>query len=183
MAAFGLLVSGGDEKETFWFFEAILEKSHEQIPFDGMKGFYELEFPLLMQYLNTFKDLFAEWIPDLFEHFDNEGLPDQMWIQKWFMTCFLYSFPFGLCIRFWDNILAFGTRFIFNISLSLLSLLKDQLIELEFSLINDFFKSLKDDTHLENPLLPPYELIIEEAQKIYIGDDKINRLFVKHSRP
>jgi hypothetical protein len=54
------------------------------------------------------------------------------------------------------------------------------LLELEFALINDFFKDLKDDSHLENSLLPPYELIIEEAQKIYIPEDKIKKLFQRH---
>jgi len=125
MAAFPLMISGGNEKETFWFFSALLQSQHNQIPFDGLKSFYEAEFPLLMQYLKVFQDLFREWIPDLWQHFQNESIIDQMWIQKWFMTCFLYSFPLGLCIRCWDNILAFGTRFIFNISLSILSLLKD----------------------------------------------------------
>jgi len=96
------------------------------------------------------------------------------------MTCFLYSFPLGLCIRLWDNILAFGTRFIFNISISILLLLRDQLIELEFCDINEFFKCLKDDTHLDKALLPPIEKIIEQAQKIYIGEDKIKELFMKH---
>ena len=107
------------------------------------------EFPLLIQYLKVFQELFKEWIPDLWDHFEMEGLPDQMWIHKWFMTCFLYSFPLGLCIRIWDNILAFGTRFMFNISLAILNLLKDQLLELDFNDINEFFKSLKDDSHLD----------------------------------
>ena len=90
-------------------------------------------------------------------------VPDQMWIHKWFMTCFLYSFPMGLCLRIWDNLLAFGTRFMFNICLAILKLLKDQLIELEFTDINEFLKALKDDGHLSEKLLPPVEQIIEEA--------------------
>lgn len=65
----------------------------------------------------------------------------------------------------------------FNISLSILSLLKDQLLDLDMCDINEFFKSLKDDSHLQSKLLPPYELIIQEAVKIYISDDKINTLF------
>ena len=94
-------------------------------------------------------DLLKEGIPDLYNHFFKEQLQEEMWVYKWFMSIFLYSFPLGLCIRFWDNILAFGTRFIFNISLALLSLMKEQLLELDFCEINEFFKSLKDDTHLD----------------------------------
>ena len=125
LAGFILMVSGGKEKESFWFFRALLEKSYQPIPFDGLTGFYEQGFSLLMQYLNVFKDLLSEQIPDLYQHFQDENLPDQVWIHKWYMSCFLYSFPMGLCIRIWDNILAHGTRFLFNISLSILNLLKD----------------------------------------------------------
>ena len=174
------MVSGGQEKETFWFFYAILEKSHQQIPFDGLSGFFEEEFPLLMQYLSMFKDLFEEYIPELHSHFENEMLPDQLWIQKWFMSCFLYSFPMGLCIRIWDNLLAYGTRFLFNASLAILYLLKEQLLELDFSDINDFFKALKDDEHLDQKLLPPFEEIIEQAQQIDIPNERIKELFDKH---
>lgn len=114
-----------------------------------------------MQYLSIFKDLFEEYLPELFSHFENENLPDQLWIQKWFMSCFLYSFPMGLCIRIWDNLLAYGTRFLFNVSLAILFMLKDQLMDLDFSDINDYFKALKDDGHLDQNLLPPFEDIIE----------------------
>jgi len=121
MVAFILMISGGNEKETFWFFYAILEQQDDEgIPFDGLAGLYMENFPLLMQYLGVFRDLFEKYIPDLFEHFQNEFLPDILWIQKWFMTCYLYSFPMELCIRIWDNILAYGTRFLFNVTLSIL---------------------------------------------------------------
>ena len=36
----------------------------------------------------------------------------------------------------------------FNISLAILKLEKNQLIQLEFGDINEFFKALKDDGHL-----------------------------------
>jgi len=49
MVAFILMVSGGNEKQTFWFFYAILEKEEgEGIPFDGLTGLYMENFPLLM---------------------------------------------------------------------------------------------------------------------------------------
>jgi len=125
LVGFILCVSGGNEKESFWFFYSMLEKSQQEIPFDGLSGFFETEFPLLMQYLSVFKELFEEFINDLYLHFLEEMVPDQMWIHKWFMTCFLYSFPMGLCLRIWDNLLAFGTRFMFNVCLAILKLLKD----------------------------------------------------------
>ena len=128
LAGFGLMVSGGREKESFWFFVSLLEKSSD----GGLSRFFTSGFPLLMQYLNVFKDLFSEHLPDLHAHLEAEGFPDQLWIYKWFMSCFLYSFPLGLCIRVWDCILARGPRFMINISLSILTLTQEQLIELDF---------------------------------------------------
>jgi len=39
------------------------------IPFDGLFGFYADGFPLLMQYLAVFDDLFQEELPELHSHF------------------------------------------------------------------------------------------------------------------
>jgi hypothetical protein len=132
-----------------------------------------------MQYTSMFKELFREQIPELSEHFENEGIPDQLWIQKWFMSFFLYSFPLGLCIRIWDNLLSYGTRFLFNVSLSILFLLKDQLLELDFEKINEFFTILKDDERQEHKYLPPFEDIIEQAQEIDIPHERFKELFNK----
>lgn len=163
MAGFVLLVSGAKEKETFWFFNSILEKSSEPIPFDGLSGFYQLDFPLLIQYMAMFNELFEEYIPELFEHFQNQCMPDQLWLQKWFMSCYLYSFPFGLCVRIWDNLLASGTRFLFNVGLAILDILKEDLLGLDFADINEFFQLMKNDDHCDREILPPIEDVIYAA--------------------
>jgi len=177
LAGFILLVSGGKEKESFWVFLSLLEKSSN----DGLSGFYAHGFPLLMQYLNVFGDLFGEHLPDLRAHLEAEGFPDQLWIYKWFMSSFLYSFPLGLCIRIWDNIFARGPRFMFNISLSILNLVQEELLELDFGEINDFFNSLlnKDDRESSEGVLDK-EKIIEGAQKIEISGEHLNELFQKY---
>ena len=69
MVAFFLMMSGGNEKETFWFFYALLEKFTGGIHFDGLSGFYIEEFPLLIQYMGVFRDLFEKYLPDLHQHF------------------------------------------------------------------------------------------------------------------
>ena len=71
-----------------------------------------------------------------------EGVPDALWLNKWFLTLFLYTFPLGLCIRIWDNILADGTKFIFKVALAILKLTEKDLLKLDFNGINDYFKSL-----------------------------------------
>jgi len=85
-----------------------------------------------------------------------------------------------LCIRIWDNILAYGTRFLFNITLALLELLQDRLLTLDMCQIDEFFKLLKDDDHAEEKQLPPCELIIDTAQKIDIPKDELDDLLKRH---
>jgi len=51
----------------------------------------------------------------------------------------------NLCIRIWDNLLAYGTRFLFNTTLALLNLIKDKLMELDMAEIDEYFKLLKED--------------------------------------
>ncbi len=40
------MMSGGDEKESFWFFQSLFEKSSKYASFDGLKGLLYAEFPL-----------------------------------------------------------------------------------------------------------------------------------------
>lgn len=88
--------------------------------------------------------LFKEMLPNLHQHFENEMLPELLWITKWFQSCFLYSFPPGLCLRIWDCMLAFGTRFLISAALAILKLLENQLLQLTLGEINDLFKELKE---------------------------------------
>ena len=109
-------------------------------------------------------------MPELHSHFDD--IPDLLWINKWFQTCFLYSFPLGLCIRIWDNILADGTKFFFKVALAILRLVEGDLLQLEMTDINEFFKRFIDSDP-SYPLLPDYEKIIQEANKFKITDAQI----------
>ena len=111
----------------------------------GLDGFFSHSFPMLEKFLSVFDTLFEEFLPDLHDHFKNEGIPDLLWIHKWFQYCFLYSFPLGLCIRIWDNIWATGTKFLFQAAIAILKLIKNDLIELGFGDINERFKKLKDE--------------------------------------
>lgn len=176
IGGFILMVSGSREKESFWLFSALLAKHKISEPkMGGLNGFFSEGFPTLLKYVQVFHVLFDEYLPTLKEHLAD--LPDLLWINKWFQTCFLYSFPLGLCIRVWDNILADGTKFFFKFSLAVLSLVEKDLLVLDFSAINEFFKSMKDDEENQYNLLPDFERIIAEAYKFKITDDKVEAIY------
>jgi hypothetical protein len=50
----------------------------------GLHGFFSQGFPLLLKFLKIFNILFEELLPELFAHFQEEGIPDLLWIHKWF---------------------------------------------------------------------------------------------------
>ena len=174
IAGFILMVSGSREKESFWFFCGLLTKRKSVEPvMGGLNGFFSDGFPTLLKYVRVFHYLFEQAMPELHAHFD--GIPDLLWINKWFQTCFLYSFPLGLCIRIWDNVLADGTKFFFKVALAILRLVESELIGLEMTEINEFFKSFIDG-NTSYKLLPDYEKIISEAHKFKITDAQIDEI-------
>ena len=138
----------------------------------GLNGFFSDGFPILLRNVRVFHELMDIYLPELHEHLTELGTPDLLWINKWFQTCFLYSFPLGLCIRIWDNILADGTKFFFKVTLAILKLVESELMKLDFSEINEYFKSFNEKDS-QYKLLPDYEVIIKEAEKFKITDELI----------
>jgi hypothetical protein len=58
VVGFILLVNGGIEEESFWFFKNILEKTpntdRDELRFEGLARFYSEGFRLLTQYSSIF---------------------------------------------------------------------------------------------------------------------------------
>lgn len=69
LAGFSLVMSGGNEKEAFWFLYSVLEETHVHIRFDGSYRFYSDGFPQCFQYMEVFDDLLQERMPALQSHF------------------------------------------------------------------------------------------------------------------
>ena len=111
----------------------------------------------------------------------------------------MVNFPMDLSIRIWDNLLAYGTRFHFNICLSILETLEHRLIDMNMVQLIEFFKTLAFDVYhdednqiqrtdsqadlktevVEKEVLN-IEHIIERAQTIYIPSERLKALFEKH---
>ena len=79
----------------------------------------------------------------------------------------------GLTLRIWDNILASGTQFLFHVTLSILTIYKDKLIDQDAPRILEIFNLFKEDDEMA---LPPIELMIQTAWKMDLDDDKISEL-------
>jgi TBC1 domain family member 10 len=89
---FILLVSGGKEEETFWFFVSLAQGNESHFS-PGIEQFYTEGFPLYYQYVEHFNNIFESQLPEVKTHFDTLDYSGPVWLQKWFITLFLYSFP------------------------------------------------------------------------------------------
>jgi hypothetical protein len=95
VAAFMLLISGGNEIEVFYMLCEIVDKFH-------LDGVYKEGMPYLPTLLSTFNRVFEIKMPMLYEHFQEEMIPDHIWIGKWMMTLCCDSFPLPVVVRIWD---------------------------------------------------------------------------------
>ena len=142
VAGFLLLISDGNEEESFQFFASML--THSRYP---LAGLYENGFPLLGIYIKSFETLFSRHLPGLKSHLDTHSVPCLLWLTKWLHTLFLYSFPFILCIRVWDHIISndyntgtgsSNTSFIFKFTLAVLKKHEEEIMaERDLVGIND----------------------------------------------
>ncbi|CAI2386137.1 unnamed protein product [Moneuplotes crassus] len=184
LMGFFLMVNGGNDEEAFWLFVAITKKNqnfHMVGNFEGgLEGFYADKFPLYHQFVYQFDKLFEKKIPKLKAHFDNIGYPAPVWLQKWFMTLFLYSFPMKLCIRLWDNLLVEGLVYIFKFPLAIMEILESTLLKCNFEEVNEILSNLrtKDDPDLQDSaaVLPSTEKIMLKARKIKLAHEELQAL-------
>ncbi len=118
LAGFLLIVSGSKEEDCFWTLVALMKRKvpGDRLEVDGLRGLYCENFPLLRIMLGLFESVLAAENPGLKEHLRQIGLPNEIWLQQWVSSLFLYSFPVGCCVRFWDAILVHGVSFILPIS-------------------------------------------------------------------
>lgn len=72
--------------------------------------------------------------------------------------------------------LVHGTRYVFQVSIAILRLIQQDLLQLDIQGVNDYFKSFKDDDQLNGKLLPPTEQIISESFKVKLNEDWIDEL-------
>lgn len=85
-----LIIIGYSEEDSFWMFVHIASNRRYLL-----LGLYEDGFPLSNACTSLFTSIIQRKRPHLYSHLFEELMVDpSMWVFKWFMTCFLYSFPF-----------------------------------------------------------------------------------------
>jgi hypothetical protein len=70
----------------------------------------------------------------------------------------------------------------FKVSIAILKLCHNDLMVLDISGINDYFKAFKDDESGTSKILAPIETIIQEALKVRINDEWLDELKVQYKQ-
>ena len=68
--------------------------------------------------------LFQQYLPDLFAHFEKEGIETSFYATRWFLTLWGDTLPLPVVVRIWDLFLYEGPRVIYSVGIGLLQLSK-----------------------------------------------------------
>lgn len=121
-----LLIIGYSERDTFWLFIHMAINRRYM-----MLGLYEDGFPLINVYTCIFRCMLKRINPRLYTHLyeDIAMFQESAWVFKWFMTCFLSSFPIEMCQFVWDIVFNLGGTGLIKFALALLLKLEAPLLE------------------------------------------------------
>lgn len=140
LVAFLLIVNGGNELEAFWTFIS-LARDHRFL----VLGLFEKGFPLLEFYTFIFYELLQAENPLLHDHIKQQQIPDLLWLFKWILTIFLYSFPQKHVVRIWDFIMVRGLFSVIQVAISIVKFLEKDMLNLDTFGIDQLFRHLKGE--------------------------------------
>eukprot|EP01065_Artemidia_motanka_P038379 TRINITY_DN47226_c0_g1_i1.p1 TRINITY_DN47226_c0_g1~~TRINITY_DN47226_c0_g1_i1.p1 ORF type:complete len:336 (+),score=73.56 TRINITY_DN47226_c0_g1_i1:53-1060(+) len=103
------------EEDAFWAF-LVLMKSERY----DLAGLYLPGFPLVQRSFAQLRFLLGYYCPRLAEHLNAEGVDVSFFASQWFMTLFVYQFPFRLLLPVWDLFILDRWKAVMRVSLALL---------------------------------------------------------------
>ncbi|RLN10649.1 hypothetical protein BBJ28_00005220 [Nothophytophthora sp. Chile5] len=111
------------EADIFWLFVGFSEPEND-------RNLYEPGMAVLQPFLSKFELLFSTHMPELYAHFQAEGVYVATFCTRWFLTFFSSFETLGpaLVIRLLDIFVIDGWRIVFSMALVVLDELRDQLL-------------------------------------------------------
>eukprot|EP00913_Durusdinium_trenchii_P010852 g10181.t1 len=100
------------------------------------------------------------------------------YLHQWFLTLFINCFPISMVMILWDVIMCEGLPVILRIAVSILQVLKDSLLSMEFEDIIKFFKMMKTyhDEDGELGAVKIGQLLMKHTEHVHIPDDTLQYL-------
>lgn len=160
IAGFILLVTSCDEFDAYYMTSAIFSSTFSKNI--GLRGFFTNKFPKLTYFVDlALRHIFA-YYPKIQKHFKTIEFHSEAWLQKWFHTLFILSFPMEFTIRIWDNIIVYGLDFIIKVTLAIVKLYEKTILSHKdaFDLMEDLYRIFQTNGFTD------FELLIEQAKKV-----------------
>lgn len=138
----GIFLMYMSEEEAFWLFVRLC------IDY-GMEHQYAYCNALgINRSVYILERLLPVFLPDLSRHMAHEGVDVRLYASRWLITNFAADLPFTAAVRFLDAFMVDGYDSALIMCITLLSVLSDKLIEMDFDQIIYFFNQLKRGEHL-----------------------------------
>jgi hypothetical protein len=166
-----LLVSNFQEEECFGVLVCLMDHA-------GLAGFYGEKLLLFRRYLRACDKLVQETVPDLRDHFKKENVHAEMYLHQWFLTLFINCFPLTMVIIIWDVIICEGLEVVLRIAVSILQVLKDSLLAMQFEEIIKFFKMMRtyDDEDSELNAFKIGQLLMKHTELVKVPQNILDEL-------
>eukprot|EP00826_Nyctotherus_ovalis_P057706 TRINITY_DN7898_c0_g1_i7.p1 TRINITY_DN7898_c0_g1~~TRINITY_DN7898_c0_g1_i7.p1 ORF type:complete len:459 (+),score=35.51 TRINITY_DN7898_c0_g1_i7:188-1564(+) len=173
-----LLVSDMNEEEAFWAFVSLMEQNllPDPLPLPGLNKSFIAGFPLVKLFEQLLTILMDE---ELKEHLNKLGLPNKLWLHKWLSSLFLYSFPIGHCVRFWDVLIGNGVSYFLPLACGILNRLSPKLHKAKS--VEKCNEILKIPQHVIDEVLFDVEGIVREAKRLNVNWKALSCIVQEHS--
>ncbi|KAI8080026.1 rab-GTPase-TBC domain-containing protein [Halteromyces radiatus] len=108
-------------EDAFWLLVCTIDRY--------MNGYFTPELSQLRIDAYIIGQLLKDHEPKLAQHLENNDVTPIMYIAQWFLTAFTMTLPWNSVLRVWDVFYFEGVKVFYRISLAILQLCKDHLLQ------------------------------------------------------
>jgi uncharacterized membrane protein YgcG len=116
------------EADVFWMFQSILIKNDQGLE---MEFIWKPSFPKMKLRVFQFDRLLELYLPAIHSHFEEMNLSPEVVVSQWFMTLFSNTIPLPFTFYMWDYVFVSNWPGIFRVTLAILYVLKDKLLDMD----------------------------------------------------
>jgi len=124
----GILLSHMNEIDAFNCFAVLMNEKSEY----RMGGLYKPGLPLLSKFLTQFQSMIETELPDLWYHFQHQGIEISMFGSQWILSLFIYNLQYDKAVFLFNLFLLFNYRVILLFGIFVLEEMETDLIRLNF---------------------------------------------------
>ncbi|CAO3628590.1 unnamed protein product [Cunninghamella echinulata] len=117
----GLMLMHMPTEDAFWLFVCTIDRY--------MNGYFTPDLSQLRIDAYIIGQLLKDHEPKLAQHLENNDVIPIMYIPQWFLTAFTVTLPWNSVLRVWDVFYFEGVKVFYRISLAILQICKDYLLQ------------------------------------------------------